>query len=260
MLPSGAIIYTGVVLNAVPQITGSLPFNQAMPVPGITVTDPITVSIPGGLDGATILLQNKIKNVAKYAPTLDGRIISEQVGLYGTVVYQSNSSQNIISVVLPPDVAQFIGSNPPLKAAASVLEALLTRIETWSKEGFLICSRVMRAIAKIIGGYRNAIATSRVQAQTVELHTYMANLKRVFLDAALLFGARANEAIGKSSPLILDSAKKMIDALLGADGNGYVIKPFSRVRTQGDSVYIPEAGLVSEQLDAITKGVLVSSL
>lgn len=259
MIPSGASLYTGVILNSVPQVTGTLPFNQAMPVPGIEVTDPITISIPGGLDGATILLQNKVKNVAKYSPTTDGRTISEQVGLYGTIVYQSNSSQHIISVVLPPEVAQFISSNPPLKAAASVLEALLQRIETWSKEGFLICSRIVRAIARIIGGYRNAIATSRTQAQTAELHTYMANLKRVFFDAAVLFGARANEALGKASPLILDSAKQMVDAVLGADGNGYIVKPFSRVRTPGSSVYIPEASLVGEQLDRITKGIIVSS-
>lgn len=256
MLPAGSLKYTGVVLNSLSQPDGVVPFNGEVPVPSISSTEPVTVSIPGGLDGATILLENRSKNVAQYNSTLDRRTVSEQVGDYGTLTYQTGGNQSIITVVLPPDIAQFITGNTTIKQAASVLEALLTRVDQWSKEGFLVCSRVLRAITRLIAGFRLSEMSSSVQ--TVELHIYLAHLKRVFSSASAFFGSRANEATGTSSPLILDGSKKVIDAILKADGNGHTIDPNTGNLLIGDSVYIPASNFINELLVSVTRGVLVA--
>lgn len=244
MIPTGSIEITGIGLPVRPQLTGILPFGIEPPDPlsidALTVGT--TVFVPGG--DSTTLLSGADSRVITYTPTLDGRTTSGQIGPYAVLMPQSDN-RSIGRVVLPPDVSAFIKATPPLDGIMGLLEALLSRINAWSKDGCLIGARIMRAVYRLIGAFQ-AVLLDDLDQLTVDLHLYMAEYKTIIGAGARLLGGRCNEAVGYDTPLVQAKAEAAINTVLNLDTNGQVGFP--------DPDLAPPAAL----LDAIARGVLVA--
>ena len=216
-LPAGSIEFDGVSLPIRPQLTGVLPFGLEIPDP-ISIDDTAsnnTVFQPGG--SRTVFIEGSDSRVITYTPTLDGRTVSGQVGPYAVLTTQVDS-RPIVKVVLPPDVSAFILATRPIEGAMALLDALLSRLPQWSKEGCIVASRILRAIYRILGTYQSGLAAASAE-ETVDLHVYVAILKTIFGEGSRLLGGRANEAIGYDVPMIQQSAENAIRSVLDADRN-----------------------------------------
>src|SRR2546430_2527375 len=93
------------------------------PVDELSLTS--TVFITG--DTQTTMLRGSDKRVISYIPTVDGRILSNQIGPYA-VLTPHPDPRLLVEVVLPPDIASFVLNTPPIEGAMALLEALLSRI------------------------------------------------------------------------------------------------------------------------------------
>jgi hypothetical protein len=262
MDPVSSVRYTGVILPVTPEKQGFLPFGGHTPAP--TSLDNLslssTVFIPG--DSHTTMIEGSDRRVIKYLPTVDNRTLSNQVGLYAVLVPHPDT-RLIATVLLPPDVASFVNNTPPIEGAIALLEALLSRLETWSLEGCRLSGKIIQAIVRVLATYQKVLASNMTQQETVDLHVYLAVIKTIFTAGLRLLGGRAFEATGTFTPLVLQDAKVMIDKILNPD---VVFPDGSRLFRQdgygeflcwGGIINYPVTELVGEILEVLTQGVLL---
>lgn len=263
MLENGSLKYTYVPLPVAPQPSGMLPFGVQVPVssPANIADSPSIAFIPGNLQ--TIMIESTDSRVANYEPTVDNKTVPGQLGPYATLVQDGLW----VTVTLPPDIASFISSTPPFEKALALLEALLSRIETWSRTGCINCSRICRAISRILATYQDALLTSRVYGETLDIHIYVAIVKSIFSSSATLFGGRAYEAVGTQSPLLQKASEDAVNSVLNADiytvlpdGSKQLVKTYDDMGNflaTGGKVILQRDNLVGEILDSIVRGVMV---
>jgi len=261
-VPVGSLRRTGIILPTVPELPGKLPFDVDPPSP--TTVDELSISSTVFITGdtQTTMLRGADKRVLSYIPTVDGRTLSNQIGPYAVLIPHPDP-RIIAEVILPPDVASFVLNTPPIEGAMALLEALLSRIEAWSKDGCLIAARILRAITRILATYQKAITA--FGADTVDLHIYISILKTIFTHGARLLGGRCNEAAGIFIPLVQQSAETVISTVLDLDVKRSDGSRYYRVDEFDDTLFVcwggnvnfPPAGLVGELLEKITKGIIL---
>lgn len=237
-LPVGSRTFPPAPLPQPPTTTGTLPLGQRVPAP-LVQDSTGTVTAPAGPGGQTVLLDGQGQRVLPYTATVDGRTTPGQMGPYATLVPQVDNS-TVVSVTLPPEVAQFLAITPSLESALALLDALLARMETWSLGGAQTCGAICQALALLVAGYQ--AQTTASSSLSAPVHIFLVTLKRQFADSARLFLARAQEATGTASPLVQASAQNALTALQALASNGVVGVP---------------SGNLGVRMDTITQGVLL---